>query len=97
VGRGFGQFSKPKGIGVDARGRIFVADAAFNNVQIFDGQGRLLLFFGGMGSAPGQFWMPAGVAVGPDGRIYVADQFNRRINVYEVIEYPDEGVALRGG
>ncbi len=87
VGRGFGQFSKPKGVAVDSSGNVFVADAAFNNVQIFDGSGRLLLFFGEMGAGPGQFWMPAGMDMGPDDTIYIADQFNKRINVYQLIRY----------
>jgi DNA-binding beta-propeller fold protein YncE len=88
VGRGFGQFSKPKGISLSKEGYVFVSDAAFNNVQIFDSKGRLLLFFGGMGGGPGQFWMPAGLTVTKDGKVYVADQFNRRVNVYQLLDDP---------
>jgi DNA-binding beta-propeller fold protein YncE len=93
IGTGFGQFSKPKGIGVDSEGHIYVSDAAFNNVQIFDQEGRLLLFFGEMGRRRGQFWLPAGLAVDAHDRIYVADQYNKRINVYQ---YLPEAAAAGG-
>ncbi|MEK6713487.1 MAG: 6-bladed beta-propeller [Nitrospirota bacterium] len=78
-------FSKPKGIALDSEGHIYVVDAAFNNVQIFDQEGRLLLPFGEMGNKPGLFWLPAGMDIDDDNNIYVADQYNRRINVYKFL------------
>jgi hypothetical protein len=50
---------------VDGQGRLYVADARFANVQIFDPKGRLLLFFGGPGKDLGNLDVPAGVRVYP--------------------------------
>ena len=80
-----GQFSLPKGVGVDSQGHIYVVDSRFNNVQIFNQEGRLLLFFGEFGADPGQFWLPAGLAIDDQDRIYVADQYNHRIDVFQYI------------
>jgi sugar lactone lactonase YvrE len=41
-----GQLARPKGIAVDKEGNLYVVDAAFDNVQIFSEEGKLLLFFG---------------------------------------------------
>lgn len=83
----FGCFSRAKGIGLDSRGNVYVADAAFNNVQIFSPDGELLLFFGGIGNGPGQLWLPAGLHVDEKDRVYVVSQYNWRVNVYQA--YPD--------
>jgi DNA-binding beta-propeller fold protein YncE len=58
-------------------------DALFDNVQVFDDQGRLLLNWGESGSSPGQFWLPNGIAISRDNDIYVADSYNRRIQVFK--------------
>ena len=42
MGVGFGNFTRPKDVAVDDNGYIYVTDNAFNNVQIFDADGRLL-------------------------------------------------------
>jgi len=42
---------------------MYVVDAAFENVQIFDREGRLLLFFGGPGEGPENINLPAAVVV----------------------------------
>jgi sugar lactone lactonase YvrE len=47
VGDTSGKFARPKGIAIDHEGLMHVADAAFQNVQIFDtATGRLLLAYG---------------------------------------------------
>jgi DNA-binding beta-propeller fold protein YncE len=79
-----GQFAHSKGIGMDARGHVYVADALSNYIQIFDESGRFLLSFGGLGSAAGHFRLPAGLFV--DGNtIFVADTENRRVQVFEYV------------
>jgi DNA-binding beta-propeller fold protein YncE len=54
-------------VAVDAQGRVYVVDAAFENVQVFDAEGRLLMFFGGPGHNPGDLGLPAGIAIGTGG------------------------------
>ena len=44
-GEGPSTFSRPKGVAVDRAGLVYVADAAFANVQVFSPEGRLLMFF----------------------------------------------------
>ena len=65
-GRKIGQFLRPKGVGVDAEGRIYVADAAIATVQLFNPQGELLLFFGGPYGGLGGLWLPAGLTIVDD-------------------------------
>ena len=62
-GRGFGQFVRPKGIAVDRDSNLYVVDAGFDNTQIFNDDGELLMFFGGSSNRPGSMGLPAGVAV----------------------------------
>ena len=58
-----GRFALPKGVSVDHEGRVYVVDAATAVVQVFDAEGRLLMFFGIPDkSGPGGLYLPAGVA-----------------------------------
>ena len=64
LGDGSGNFSKPKGIAVDSEGHIYVVDSHFDNVQIFDGDGNLLLVFGSSGNGTkANFILPAGIYI----------------------------------
>ncbi|MDA8165838.1 MAG: hypothetical protein M0017_12495, partial [Desulfobacteraceae bacterium] len=56
-----GCFARPRGVEVDKSGWIYAVDAAFDNVQIFDKKGQLLLFFGGPGRKPGDLTLPSKV------------------------------------
>jgi len=86
IGRRSGQFSRPKGITVDRWGNVYVVDTAFGNVQIFDPDGRLLMFVGARGNRdmPGAYMLPAGVDIDEaDGRLYLVDQFYRKVEVFK--------------
>jgi len=85
-GDGRGKFVRAKGIAVDSSGHIYVADAAFNNIQIFNNEGTLLLDVGTLGNKPGQFILPAGLYIDQQDRIYVADQYNFRIQVFQYLK-----------
>lgn len=75
-----GTFTRPKGVAVDREGIIYVVDAAFENVQVFDQQYRLLLFMLGPGYERHNINLPAGVAVVYDNleyfKKYLSPQFN---------------------
>ena len=62
-GSGIGQLVRPKGVAVDRTGHLYVVDASFENVQIFDRDGSPLLFFGGPYFKPGDMWLPAKVII----------------------------------
>jgi len=65
AGDTLGGFGRPKGMDVSPDGKLlYVADAAFENVQIFDDESTdLLLFFGTYGNSPGSLYLPSGVYV----------------------------------
>ncbi|MEE4254267.1 MAG: hypothetical protein V2I50_09555 [Desulfuromusa sp.] len=63
MGDGFGQFARPRGVATDSKKRFYVVDAAHQNVQLFNDQDRLLMFFGDPGLPVGSLNVPAGVAV----------------------------------
>jgi hypothetical protein len=80
-----GYFAQPKGIALDPEGHLYVVDANFEAVQIFDTDGNLLLAFGHEGSGPGEFWLPTGIHIDPHGRIWVADSYNKRVQVFDYL------------
>ncbi|MCP4078457.1 MAG: 6-bladed beta-propeller [Gammaproteobacteria bacterium] len=84
-GNGPGDFSRLKGIGVDTEGHIYAVDAAFNNFQIMNQQGQLLLAVGRASLESDGFYLPAGLHVDRKNHIFVADQHNRRIQMFEFI------------
>jgi DNA-binding beta-propeller fold protein YncE len=77
-GRGYGQFISNKGVAVDRGGAIYVVDAAFNNVQIFNREGQLLTFLDGL-------VLPAGVAISYDP--VLVDAFSEHAMEGRTIEY----------
>ncbi len=62
-GRNLGQFVRPKGIAVDKEENLFVVDTGFENTQIFNEKGQLLMFFGGNTGGPGGMYLPAGITI----------------------------------
>ncbi len=69
-GESLGQFARPKGLAVDRSGNLFTVDAGFENVQIFNPSGKLLMFFGGSYKKPGDMWLPAKVTIDYDNVKY---------------------------
>jgi DNA-binding beta-propeller fold protein YncE len=85
-----GALSQPRGLAVDAKGNVWVADFGHSRIQGFDASMQPLRAFGENGEGPGQFKDLCGVAVGPDGLLYVTDTWNHRIQVFDV-----EGKVVR--
>jgi hypothetical protein len=63
-----------------------VVDAAFNNFQIFDEAGQILLVVGHTGRDAGGMDLPSGLYVDQQDRIYVADTFNKRVQVFQYLK-----------
>jgi len=71
AGRGDGEFQNSAGLGVDARGNIYVADAALHRVQKFDSSGH---FIGVVADERiFQSGGPTAVAIDADGNLYSPD------------------------
>ncbi len=80
-----GNFVRPKGIAFDSQGNIWVADAAFNNFQIFAPTGQVRMFVGSPGIGPGQFQLPNALYIDKNDRVYVGDQLNGRVQVFQFL------------
>ena len=78
-----GQYKEPRGIAVDNRGTLYVADFRNYRIQKFDSKGFFITSWGEEGNYPGQFNDPCGVAVDREGHVYVADTFNHRVQVFD--------------
>ncbi|MDH3289615.1 MAG: 6-bladed beta-propeller [Gemmatimonadota bacterium] len=85
LGRGPGQFARPKGIAVDREGRLYAVDAAFENVQLFDVEGNLLTYFGGPYEGPGYLYLPVKVVVDYDNLSYFQQFVNPRFNLKHLV------------
>ena len=78
-----GQLMRPKGIVVDSLSNLYVVDAAFENVQIFNSLGNVLMFFGGQYKTHGDMWLPADVTISYTGLEY----FNRFVDPRFSLKY----------
>jgi sugar lactone lactonase YvrE len=83
VGDGAGWMFRPKGIGIDSEGHLYVVDGQWGMVQVFDQQGQLLYYFGQHGTGRGEFQLPTGLVIDSKDRIYVVDSFNRRVQIFQ--------------
>jgi RHS repeat-associated protein len=81
LGTGNGQLSAPKGIAVDAKGDVLVADELNNRIEIFTEKGEYKSI-GSVGSGSGQLKDPRGVAVDSRGDIWVVDTGNNRTDLF---------------
>jgi DNA-binding beta-propeller fold protein YncE len=78
-----GPLFRPKGIGVDSEGHVYVVEGLSGIVQVFDRQGQLLYFFGKKGSGFGEFQLPTGLFIDQHDRVFVVDSYNRRVQVFQ--------------
>jgi hypothetical protein len=64
---------------------VYVVDARFENIQVFDRSGQLLLGFGQEGTGPGEFWLPTGLHIDSNDRLWVCDMYNGRVQVFDYV------------
>ena len=87
-----GDLFRPKGVGVDSEGHIYVADGLYNVVQVFDREGQLLYYFGQRTTGFGDLQMPDGLFIDHNDRVWVVDSYNRRVEVFRYF-----GLSQRAG
>ncbi|MEI7982770.1 MAG: hypothetical protein WCI71_14050, partial [Bacteroidota bacterium] len=99
-GSGLGQFARPKGIAVDNDENLYVVDASFENTQIFNKDGHVLLFFGGPYRGPGDMWLPAKVTIDYDNlkyfQKYVDQAFQLNYLIFVTNQYGPDKVNVYG-
>jgi DNA-binding beta-propeller fold protein YncE len=71
-----------RAVAVDGAGRVYVADAGGDRIEVFDSHGVRLRSWGISGTAPGQFVAPLDVASAPGGRLLVVETFGSRSPMY---------------
>ena len=77
-----GGMNWPRGVAVNQRGEVIVAEGGGHCVSILSPTGEKLRSFGSQSSGQGQFNGPRGVAVDDNGNILVVDQDNHRIQKF---------------
>ncbi len=97
----YGTFTRARGVAVDSAGYLSAADAAFENVQIFEPkEGKLVLFFGGSGGAPGDMYLPSGVTIAYSDLDVFSSFVDPRFNLDYIIvvanQYSQDGVSIYG-
>ena len=72
----------PRGLTVDGRGTVYVADAGHGQIQKISPSGRLLVTFGRQGTGAGRLDTPTDVTIDAAGNVYVADSGNNRVEEF---------------
>ena len=78
-----GEFNRAEGLGLDAQGRLYVADSCNHRLQIFSPAGQWLKSYGRAGQGPGELSYPYDVCVDPEGRQYVCEFGNSRVQIFD--------------
>lgn len=76
------EVSYPRTVAVAPDGRVYVADAAANKIDVLTPNGQLIATWGTSGRAYGQFILPRGVAATAEGGLLVADTLGGRVEVF---------------
>jgi len=71
--------SEPRGVAINQRGEIIVAEEYRHCISIFTPNGEKIRKFGAKGSAVGLFNCPRGITMDTDGNLLVVDGYNHRI------------------
>jgi DNA-binding beta-propeller fold protein YncE len=82
IGDGRGDLFRPKGLGIDSEGHLYIVEGLSGMVQVFNREGQLLYYFGKKGTGFGDFQLPAGLFIDRGDGVYVVDSYNRRVQVF---------------
>jgi len=100
LGRLSGQFVRPKGVAADKEDNFYVVDGAFENVQVFNKEGLILLAIGGPYNGPGDFYLPTQVHVDYDNnkyfQQYVSPEYKLNYIILVANQYGPEKISVYG-
>ncbi|RMF06546.1 MAG: hypothetical protein D6762_09235 [Candidatus Neomarinimicrobiota bacterium] len=100
LGRNLGQFARPKGIAIDRDDVLYVIDAAFENAQMFDQDGNLLMFIGGPYEREGNMYLPASITIDYDHLAYFQDRvlpgFDLKYLILVTNQYGPDKITVYG-
>lgn len=82
-------FSFPTGFAIDAKNRLWIADAFQHRIKVFSLTGEFLFNFGKMEEEGGGFFFPVDLCFGELGTLYVLEKGANRIQVF-LVEDLDE-------
>jgi DNA-binding beta-propeller fold protein YncE len=82
VGDVRGELFRPKGLGIDSEGHLYIVEGLAGIVQVFDREGQLLYYFGQRGTGFGDFQLPTGLFIDRADHVYVVDSYNRRVQIF---------------
>jgi len=95
-----GQLMRPKGIAVDKESNLYIVDAAFENAQIFNSKGKVLMSFGGPYRGHGDMWLPVDVSVSYTGlelySRFVDPSFNLKYLIFVTNQYGPDKISVYG-
>ncbi len=95
-----GQFAKVKGVATDKDLNVYAVDAAFENVQVFNKEGKLLIVFGGHYTGPGDLIIPAKVIIDYDNlkyfQKYVDPSFDLKYLIFVTSQYGPDLINIYG-
>ena len=75
----------PRGIWMDAKDHLLVADAVGQFIRVYDVSGAEPVFIyniGTYGALEGQFNFPNDICMDASGRVYIADRENNRVQIW---------------
>ena len=86
IGDSTGAMFRPKAVGVDSEGDLYVVDAFVGHGAGLQPPGRNCSTTSARrGTHAGEFQLPAGLFIDHDDRVYVVDSFNRRVQVFHYV------------
>lgn len=77
-------FSFPSGFAVDAKGRLWIADAFQHRLKVFTPDGKFLFNYGSLEEKGSGFFFPVDLCFGEDGELIVLEKGGNRIQIFQV-------------
>lgn len=93
LGEDRGSFFRPKGLGIDSEGHLYIVEGLSGVVQVFNRQGRLLYYFGKKGTGFGDFQLPTGLFIDREDHVYVVDSYNHRVQMFRYFAAAKQAVG----